>query len=417
MTRPTDWSPLAGSDPVPGDADELAALALRYRRTADAITSAATALDKIHDSGTAWEGESGTEFAAKTRETADAIRKAYDRYDGTAEALSTYATSLGEVQDEADALLRQAKAAQDDLEAAERARDGAEPDQRSSHDTRVDDARSRVDSLVNRVDSLRDRWDSAGNTAASRIEDITENDGLKDGFWDDVDGVVAAITDVMGKLSALFGVLALICAVVPGLQPFAALFGALALITGLISLAGNLYLKGRGDASWGDVLWDLAGVLSFGAGRAFTGAARGLTRAARGMAKPAFIRSLRAGGTSSRQAKIVARSRDFTGGGRAAKSAARAYKSGSLTWRPRASDWKFAFTKPFTDVAPAGVTLTPDMRALPEVSLALRRANVASGVASGAGVVGSVADGRTLGPIVIPEGVPIFGADRSPVER
>lgn len=39
--RPVDWTPLAASDPVPGDPEAVAALARRYQQTADAIEQTA----------------------------------------------------------------------------------------------------------------------------------------------------------------------------------------------------------------------------------------------------------------------------------------------------------------------------------------------------------------------------------------
>jgi hypothetical protein len=38
MARPTDWSPLAGSDPVPGHPDDVAALGRRFQATAQVIS-------------------------------------------------------------------------------------------------------------------------------------------------------------------------------------------------------------------------------------------------------------------------------------------------------------------------------------------------------------------------------------------
>ena len=176
------------------------------------------------------------------------------------------------MQSRADALLRQAQADDDERRAASRARlqnaSTAQPDPHldSQLHQRETDARGRVDTAGSTLSDLEDEWNAAGNRAAGAIEDVTSADGLDDSWWDDVLDVVSAVTDIAGKLSAVFGVISLICSFVPFLQPLAAVFGALALITGVISLAGHLLLYANGRASLGDVLWDVVGVVSFGAG-------------------------------------------------------------------------------------------------------------------------------------------------------
>ena len=89
MTRPADWAPLAPSDPTPGDPDEVSELATHYSNTAKAIRTAVDALNRIHRESDAWDSKSGDEFREKTKETADSIDRAYDRYSKTASALSS----------------------------------------------------------------------------------------------------------------------------------------------------------------------------------------------------------------------------------------------------------------------------------------------------------------------------------------
>lgn len=417
MTRPRDWHPLAEHDPVPGDPYEVRRLAQRFADTATAIRTAVDTLNEIHDSGTVWESEAGREFKTKTRDTADTIDKAFRRYDEASGALSTYATKLEQVQGDADNLLTRARQAQQDLEDAERSLGQAEPEQQSGREGDVADAEGSVAALQRDLEPIRQDWDDAGKQAADAIDDVVGDDGLKDGFWDNFLGFVEDLTELMGKLSAIFGVLALICTFVPFLQPFAALFGALAFVTGLISLAGNLLLLANGRATLGDVLWDLVGVVSFGAGRAFQLGARTMVKVARGLAKPAFIQVLRRGGTSFRQAKRIARARSITGGGREAKQLSRAYRRGEVSWLPKGAQWRTAFTRPFTDINPATFDLPADIAALGPVRVALRHSQYASATAISAGVAGNVGDGVALGPLVLPEGAPIVGADPAPVER
>lgn len=421
MSRPTNWEPLAWQDPTPGDPYEIRQLAKQMAETAQAINDAVVALNKIHDSGTAWESDAGREFKSRTRKTADTIKKAYTRYDEVSGALYDYARDLEPVQDDADDLLAKVKTAQDEADTANTKADNADPDTQDQAGKDAETASQAVEDLIKKLEPIVTEWDRIGNVAADAIKDIIEGDDLKDSRWDDFKGFVADLTEIAGMLSAVFGVLALICTFVPFLQPFAALFGALALVTGLISLAGNLFLMSQGMATLEDVLWDVAGVLSFGAGRAFTMAARNSLKAARGLAKPAFIKSMRAAGMSNRQAKIAARARGITQGGGEAKSLARAFKRGEVTWLPKGRDFVNAFRHPFTDISKGTLNLADDLKELPDVAVAIRNANIAAGAsyATGEGV-GLAGDGDDLAgraEDLFDIDIPVLGDHETPVER
>jgi uncharacterized protein YukE len=421
VSRPSDWEPLAPEDPTPGDTYEIRQLARQMGETAQAIKDAVTALNKIHDSSTVWESEAGREFKTRTRKTADTIDKAFQRYDEVSDALYAYARDLDPVQADADDLLVKVRCAQDEADSAQRKADNADPDTQDKCDADAVSAGQDLQDLKTKLEPIRAEWDRIGNVAADAVKEIIEGDDLKDSRWDDFKGFVADLTEIAGLLSAIFGVLALICTLVPGLQPFAALFGALALVTGLISLAGNLFLMSQGMATLEDVLWDVAGVISFGAGRAFTMTARNTMKAARGMAKPAYIKSLRAAGKSPRQAKRAARARGITQGGREAKTMARAYKRGEVSWVPKGRDVGNAVRHPFRDVSPrVPHGLPDDVAALPDVAVAVRQSNRAAATANAAGVTGSTADGNTLvgqAEDRVGVDVPVLGDDKTPVER
>lgn len=418
MSRPRDWSPLRESDPVGGDPTEITRLAERYANTATAINAAAEALRTIHDSETVWESDAGRAFRDRTLDTAGTVQKAFRRYEQTAAALEAYARILRQVQECADGALQQARLAQAEKEAAERAiRRNAElpvPDPamelRLGEDVRL--AENRITRAAGDAEKAEQDWRTAGSRAADAIDDVISEDGLSNSWWDDTLDVVSAITAVMGRLSAVFGMLALVFSLVPFLQPFAAVFGALALGTGLLSLLGNSLLYANGRATLGDVIWDLVGVVSFGAGRAFTLAGRSMATGARGLAKPAFVRSLRQAGHSSRQARRIARAQGITGGGRAAKTSAARAGSPSGLW-PTRSEWVDAYRPQniYKDIVSGPSPALPGgTESLPEVAAALRRSAIAARTATTAGALGGVAAGRTLG-------IWASGSDQTPVER
>jgi hypothetical protein len=448
MSRPTDWHPLAGRDPVPGDADEIARLAQRYRDTAEAIRDARDTLDRLsgHEG---WDSEAGREFTREARGTADKVGQAYVRYQRAADGLAAYVAELRGVQDDADALLRQAKRADDDLRAAEarqRTAESAPPD--SSEAQALATRRSEVTAAEAELTRLRTTlretvvpaWQAAGSRAAGALERISEIDGLKDSRWDDFVGAMKTLGEWAGKASAILGALALVCMLVPGLQPFAALFGALAFATGAVALAGSglAYAEGRGDLS--DVLWNAVGVLTFGAGRAFTSVARGLGRAAASAAKPSYINALRAGGSTRAQARAAARTVNWTGTrGIPHGRSLRARAGESMPWVPRprevvaslsprrvvgevAGDLRAAAAVraggQLPSTAPDAVLgvvrgLPAQVRATPEVSAAIRNATIAGAVSTTAGAVSNYADARELGlPLPPFDGPPVPGSAR-----
>lgn len=441
MSRPRDWSPLADQDPVPGDPDEVARLAARYAATAGAIRTAVDNLRRIHDSPSDWSSPAGSAFRERLGDTATSISAAYQRYQRTGEALAGYAPELRSAQDIADRALRTAQQAAHEAAQAQQNVDHANaqnpPDtaQAHAHGIRLDQANGTIEDARRQLDRAREDWHQAGRRAAARIEDVSAHDGLKDSLWDDFLGVMQQIADIAGKLSAILGIVATICAFVPFLQPFAALFATLALIVGVIALVADSTLYASGKGSLSDVLWDIAGVISFGGGRAFTMTARTLLRGARGLAKPALIGALRAGGASARQASRIARARGVTGGGRLAK-AAMGQASSPFGWLPRGSTLANAFNpvaatrdavrdiRAGADLLQGGVdaarsavrAMHSSAQGLPQVQAAVRRATVAAGVSTGMGVLGNLGDLKGA-PVPWPHNTPFVGQPVSPVNR
>ena len=427
--RPRDWAPLAAADPVPGDADELAALAQRYRDTATAIRDARDALDRLHgDEG--WDSDAGVEFRRSSRETAGQVGQALVRYERAAEGLTTYVRELRDVQAAADALRLRARAVQDEVDAAraaERVALAAPPE--SPEAVALGHRRAAVAAAEARLAALRTslsndvvpRWEAAGVAAAAALQAISAVDGLADGRWEDFVGAMKTVATWAGKASAFFGVLALICSVVPFLQPFAALFAVLALLTGVVSLAGHglAYAQGRGSLS--EVLWATAGVLTFGLGRAFTTTARVLGKAAASTARPSYVTALRAAGSTRAQARSTARTVDWAGTRGIPHGAALGQRvAGRLPWVPRPGEVASALSPrrvvtevvddlrtfrtgmPLPSQAEAAALeaargLPSAVRATPEVGAALRVARLAEGVTTTSTTVSAYADARELG--------------------
>jgi len=77
--RPTDWTPLAGSDPVPGDPDEVERAAKSLADMAEEITRQTANLRKLA-TAEGWDADAGRTFADWARELSGQLDQAHGRY-------------------------------------------------------------------------------------------------------------------------------------------------------------------------------------------------------------------------------------------------------------------------------------------------------------------------------------------------
>ena len=321
--RPTD------SDMIPGNAYDVAQLGRQLGSTAALIRSQIDNLNAMAD-GAGWDSDSGREFQKKVGDTAATLGKVLERYQTAATVIGSdpdadpntsarnWAAQLQHAQTEVSRALSQgATAAEQSLSyynqieaamqtaaaaaATAKAKEGStsgggnalltlpnsgtpalSPDGPTPQqiDGSTDPTVVRLRSLKRNEDSTVDQAmstiqaaiafrDEKAHAAASAIESEINSDGLRDphGFWHDVADAVTELGHVMGALSAVFGLLALVCSFVPFLAPLAAMFGALAMITGVIGLVCDFVSALDGQGTWLSVGIDLIAVVSCGAGR------------------------------------------------------------------------------------------------------------------------------------------------------
>ncbi|RBY76935.1 hypothetical protein DQ239_12150 [Blastococcus sp. TF02-09] len=316
MSRPTDWSPLAGSDPVPGDPDEVDRIGRRYEDTATALRDQAARLRALARDES-WDSDAGNEWRHQGREVAEKLDRAVDRYDVAGRALRTYSGELRSAQHRADSALALAQEAERQSRAADRARreqarqhasappDTPPPD--TSHlDRQADNAAadlSRARRMLGEAETARD---SAASRAAGAIEEITGSDGLDDGRFAGVrnalgeavewlDRNLKEITEFLSDLAAALGVLALLVGWIPVIgQIAAAVLTGLAALASALALIGSLVLVLQGRGSWLEVGLNAFSLVTLGIGRA---ALTGVKLSARGA---------RAAAQSSRTDELVA---------------------------------------------------------------------------------------------------------------
>jgi hypothetical protein len=235
LTRPADWAPLAGSDPLTGSPEEILEQAARLRATAGELTWQVKTLRGIGVDGQLTGGYADALRTAAT-DLATRLEKVIHRYTETARCLNGWAPELAEFQATTVALLRQAQ----DIE--------------------------RAAGLLHEAEDRGRYW---AHLIAEAIDDE-----LTDGFWDRVHGWVENHKEQLEKYTSRLGWVATIAAVgalaVPGLNVAVLGVGLLDAVaigsTGTL-LATHTVMAAEGQGSWWEVGIDAAALASFGYGR------------------------------------------------------------------------------------------------------------------------------------------------------
>ncbi|MFF0204153.1 putative T7SS-secreted protein [Streptomyces sp. NPDC005017] len=363
-----------GSDPVPGDPEEVARLGRELRKTADAIQKQADEIRAL-SSVDQWKSKTAEEFREQAEKAEGKLRKAFKRYDAAADALGEkvvdaghskeYASELHRAQTMAAKALRAAQDAHDEHRSSSGAIDGLpsntpddDPD-RKKLESRQEAATSALEQAKRDLEAAKEVRDAAARSAREAIRYAIDHDGLKDGTWDrfkdwvhDNSGWIQGIVDAAGWVATICGTLSLMVGWIPVIgQALAGLLGSIALLATLVSLVGHVLLALAGEGSWFDVALDVVGFATLGIGRGALAGARGAMEAAGSLARSAayrqFMRSVtaRAGSAAYKRAQAEAwkvANRLSTGALRG-KAGAHAMASAPKGWFPGASRLGEAF--------------------------------------------------------------------------
>lgn len=283
MGRPAEWHPLHDSDPVPGDPDSVAKLGRELRKMADEIDKQAKNI-KALSSVEGWDSDAGRAFHDIADGTSDRLKRSYDRYDEAATALGTkviegeskeYASELHRAQKIADKALTDFREAEADQKSAQQGLEkykdpatyGGKPPtpeaiaDRTRHEKKLQHSSELIRHCHSEVSRAMDIRDDAAGAAAKRIKNIIHHDGVRDPGG--IMNFLADWADTFSNLSAVFSVLAVICAFIPPLEILVPLFTALAVISSALALAGHAYdmtVRG-GKVDWLKLGTDALGVL------------------------------------------------------------------------------------------------------------------------------------------------------------
>lgn len=291
--RPSDWSPLAGADPVPGDPEEVTAMARHYRDTAAEISRLVGRLERVAADQDG-EGEALRTLTEAAGDLAEELGKAYTRYDQLAQAVAGWAEPLRTAQSASLSALREAQAAE--REAASSAgslltgvteptqvQKDAQDQREAAHDAagdRMAEARRRLEHAVSALDDAAERTaddirDAANHHADSRWERFK-------GWVQDNAGIIKLIAEIAAWVATALAVVALFIT-----SPvWAPIVAAAAVVLGLVALIGHSMLASAGEGSWGDVAMDVFALATFGVGRV---AIRGVRSAVAGTKTAASV--------------------------------------------------------------------------------------------------------------------------------
>lgn len=277
-SRPRDWEPLHDGDPIPGDPYEVASLGKKLRNMADEIDKQSGNI-KALASVDGWDSDAGRAFHEIADGSSGRLKRAFERYDEAAKALGTkvvdggeskeYASELHRAQKVADKALQKYREAETDHKTAVgdlKQYEGTVPSRDDVTDrTRLAKQRDAAMDVIRECHSEIGRAkiirDDAASAAAKHIKNVVHHDGVRDPGG--IMNFLADWADRFANLSAIFSILAVICAFVPPLQVLAPVFAALAVITSALALAGHAYdmtVRG-GKFSASKLFFDALGVM------------------------------------------------------------------------------------------------------------------------------------------------------------
>jgi len=288
MARPVDWAPLAGSDPVPGDPYEVARMGRHYTDVADAINRAASKLRQLAGGNDDQESDAVDALDDDCQQVADDISRAHRRYAGVGAALTAYAPALEQAQADSLAALTAAQQADSDHKAATTRQSNAQSQgETTAAQDDVDAANKALGDARTKLQHAIEHRDNAARTAIDAIKDVQDSGDLNDSWWDNWGHkIVEVIQKIASAVAMVAGILALCVGWIPIIgQALAGILGTIALVASAISLVCNIALAATGYGSWWDVGLDAIAVATFGLGRVFTTAARASTTTVQGLSR------------------------------------------------------------------------------------------------------------------------------------
>lgn len=276
------WEPLASSDPVPGDPEQIKAVARRLGDIANAVEQQSARLRGV-SAERIWIGDAARRFEADKDDLPPLLDIVRARYSEAGSALERYAGELAAAQELARQALARARAAQADIADAQRGVDRMEEyasDERTRVRTAADafpdrpaprpipwsgpnyhyllgDAQADLASARDLLDQAITQNETAGHAAARTIYDAI-NDDIHNTWrsraqaaaqWLTENFPVAELSKILGAIALVATVLAAILTLTGVGAPVAAALFAVAKVASGIKLVLDIVLWAADDFS------------------------------------------------------------------------------------------------------------------------------------------------------------------------
>jgi hypothetical protein len=330
-----DWSPLAGSDPVPGDPQRISEEAAHLASVAQEIQGQVARLRAIATGHTVEKGLHVDKLKSASADVADSLDKVVGRYEKTSAALSNWVPDLEYAQGQSLKALAMAQDAAGRQKASQPTSYPAgyqeTPQDQQNDQTRanaLNQANADLAAARQMLDRATSYRDQKGSDTRNKIESAI-NDGLRDSWWDSHvlsawdafsnwvtqhAEIIKKIADIAGLIASICGILSLLVGWIPIVgQALAVVLDTIATLATIVSLICHLMLAITGNGSWLDVGLDVLALVTFGIGRAFAKTAEGGYEAATAAARSPVARMLGKAGQGLARADVTEEAEKITG--------------------------------------------------------------------------------------------------------
>lgn len=273
--RPADWTPLADSDPTPGDPHGIRDEVTRMKHVAQSLRDQAADL-RVIGHGEGLKGKYADKLRSSAMDLEKHLRQVAERYEHVHGHLTRWSKELESIQDESVSLLHKARSAEDNAKPAQHAAsypaaahptgDAAAPPP-VHHDDPVHPYRVSLHHLTHHRNERANHY--------AQLIDANCNDIIKDSEWERLSGRVGDILsnrwlndvfNVLGIIVSVVGIIALFC------TPVGWILDACMAI-GFAMAAKDFLAAATGNGSWFDLGLDVVG---FAGGYAFGRALKSL---------------------------------------------------------------------------------------------------------------------------------------------
>jgi hypothetical protein len=335
MARPTDWSPLAGSDPVPGDPQRISQEAAHLSSVAQEIQGQVARLRAIATGHSVEKGLHVDKLKSASSDVAGNLDKVVGRYQKTSAALSGWVPELEHAQSQS---LKALTAAQDATGRQRVHQPITRPSgyQETPQDKQDDQARANALSQATgdlaaarrMLDAATTYRDQKGNDTRNKIEDAI-HDGVHDSWWerhvlsawDSFSNWVTEHADIIRKIASIASLIATICGILSLLvgwipiigQALAVVLETIATLATAVSLICHLMLALTGNGSWLEVGLDALALVTLGMGRVFGKAAEEGYTAARAVSRSRVASLLGKAGQGLSRSDVTVAAEQLTG--------------------------------------------------------------------------------------------------------